>query len=38
MREYVRFTKNKTVHGLIGMLLDVVEYALLLFGGFFLMV
>ncbi len=29
MREYVRFTKNKTVHGLIGMLLDVVEYALL---------
>ncbi len=28
MREYVRFSHNKTVHGLIGLILDVMDVAL----------
>ena len=28
MREYVRFSRNKRLHGLIGIVLDVLDYAL----------
>ena len=28
MREYVRFSKNRTVHGIIGILLDILDVAL----------